>query len=105
MNWDAIAAISQLVTAIGATRLGRAVCVFFTALACVLLSPGLRASPLPKRPNIIFILMDDLRWDEMDYPFVTVPNIQRIARDGARFTNAFVTTPLCSPSRASILTG
>jgi len=85
--------------------LGRAVCVFFTALACVLLSPGLRASPLPKRPNIIFILMDDLRWDEMDYPFVTVPNIQRIARDGARFTNAFVTTPLCSPSRASILTG
>jgi len=87
------------------TRLGRAACLLSTALACALLGPGLRASPLPERPNIIFILVDDLRWDEMDYPFVRVPNIQRIARDGVRFTNAFVTTPLCSPSRASILTG
>lgn len=56
-------------------------------------------------PNIIFILIDDLRWDECDYPFVQVPNIQRIAREGVRFSNAFVTTPLCSPSRASFLTG
>jgi len=87
------------------TRLGRAACLLSTALACVLLGPGLPASALPERPNIIFILMDDLRWDEMDYPFVRVPNIQRIAREGVRFTNAFVTTPLCSPSRASILTG
>ncbi len=75
------------------------------ALACVLVGLALRASPPPERPNIIFILVDDLRWDEMDYPFVRVPNIQRIAHDGVRFTNAFVTTPLCSPSRASILTG
>src|SRR3982751_5623105 len=57
------------------------------------------------RPNIIFILVDDLRWDEIDYPFVRVPNIKRIEREGARFKNAFVTTPLCSPSRGSFLTG
>lgn len=57
------------------------------------------------RPNIIFILVDDLRWDEMDYPFVKVPHIARVAREGVRFQNAFVTTPLCSPSRASFLTG
>src|SRR5947207_4924807 len=57
------------------------------------------------RPNIIFILMDDLRWDELGYPFVKAPNLQRIGRDGATFVNAFVTTPLCSPSRASFLTG
>ena len=67
--------------------------------------PELRAAPLSERPNIIFILIDDLRWDETDYPFVEAPNIQRIAREGARFVNAFVTTPLCSPSRASLLTG
>jgi arylsulfatase A-like enzyme len=63
-----------------------------------------RAAEL-NRPNIIFILVDDLRWDEIDYPFVTVPNIKRIEREGVRFQNAFVTTPLCSPSRGSFLTG
>jgi N-acetylglucosamine-6-sulfatase len=63
------------------------------------------ATPPPSRPNIVFILMDDLRWDEIAYPFVRVPNIQRIEREGVKFTNAFVTTPLCSPSRASFLTG
>jgi len=86
-------------------RLGRVACSLAAALACLLLTPTMQAAPLPQRPNIIFILMDDLRWDEMDYPFVRVPNIQRIARDGVRFSNAFATTPLCSPSRASILTG
>lgn len=57
------------------------------------------------KPNIIFVLADDLRWDEMDYPFVKVPHIARLAQEGVRFNNAFVTTPLCSPSRASFLTG
>ncbi len=67
----------------------------------------LRAAENP-RPNIIFILVDDLRWDELGcagHPFIKTPNIDRIAREGARFRNAFVTTPLCSPSRASFLTG
>ena len=81
------------------------------ALACAILPLSARAqsqahvaSP-QSRPNIIFILMDDVRWDEVDYPFVKVPNIRRIASEGATFKNAFVTTPLCSPSRASFLTG
>ena len=57
------------------------------------------------RPNVVFVLIDDLRFDEIDYPFVELPNIERLAREGVRFRNAFVTTPLCSPSRASFLTG
>jgi len=60
------------------------------------------------RPNIIFILVDDLRWDELSiagHPFLKTPRIDRIGKEGALFRNAFMTTPLCSPSRASFLTG
>jgi N-acetylglucosamine-6-sulfatase len=62
----------------------------------------------PPRPNIVFVLVDDMRWDEMrvsGHPFIDTPNMDRLAREGIRFTNAFATTPLCSPSRASFLTG
>jgi len=60
------------------------------------------------RPNIVVVLMDDLRWDELHctgHPFALSPNIDRLAAEGATFRNAFVTTPLCSPSRACFLTG
>jgi arylsulfatase A-like enzyme len=49
------------------------------------------------RPNIIFILIDDLRWDGLSatgHPYAKTPNIDRIAHEGAIFRNAFVTTPL-----------
>ena len=61
-----------------------------------------------RRPNIVFMFTDDQRWDSMGcagHPFLKTPNMDRIAREGAMFTNSFVTTPLCSPSRASFLTG
>src|ERR1043166_577682 len=67
-----------------------------------------RAAEAPTRPNIIFILVDDLRWDAlgcMGHPFVKTPNIDRIATEGALFKNFFVSIPLCSPSRGSFLTG
>jgi arylsulfatase A-like enzyme len=60
------------------------------------------------QPNFVVILVDDLRWDSLastGHPFVSSPNIDRIAQEGVVFRNAFVTTPLCSPSRASFLTG
>jgi arylsulfatase A-like enzyme len=65
------------------------------------------AEPSP-RPNIIFILLDDLPWDALGctgHPIIKAPGIDRIAREGATFRNAFVTTPLCFRSRASFLTG
>jgi N-acetylglucosamine-6-sulfatase len=62
----------------------------------------------PDRPNILFILTDDQRWDAMScmgHPFLHTPHMDRLAREGVMFENAFVTTSLCSPSRASFLTG
>ncbi len=62
-----------------------------------------------EKPNIIFILSDDHRFDFMGFTGAVegleTPNLDRIARNGAHFPNAFVSTALCSPSRASILTG
>lgn len=66
------------------------------------------ASAQTARPNIVVILMDDLRWDELHctgHPFALTPNLDRMAAEGATFRNAFVTSPLCSPSRACFLTG
>jgi N-acetylglucosamine-6-sulfatase len=59
-------------------------------------------------PNIVMVLVDDLRWDEFGaagHNYLKTPNIDRIAREDVWFKNAFTTTPLCSPSRASFLTG
>ncbi|MFZ2639935.1 MAG: sulfatase [Verrucomicrobiia bacterium] len=61
-----------------------------------------------KRPNVLFVLCDDLRWDCLGcagHPCLKTPNIDRLAAEGVRFQNAFCTTSLCSPSRASILSG
>ncbi|MBX9600991.1 MAG: sulfatase [Bryobacteraceae bacterium] len=76
-------------------------------IAALLAAHALLLAAAP-RPNIVFILVDDLRWDELGisgHPYVPTPNIDRIGREGVRFRNAFLTTPLCSPSRASFLTG
>ncbi len=72
------------------------------------LSEAAEQAKKARAPNMIVILVDDLRWDDLGcsgHPFVRTPNIDRIAREGARFRNAFCTTPLCSPVRASLLTG
>jgi N-acetylglucosamine-6-sulfatase len=61
-----------------------------------------------KARNVVFILADDHRYDAMGFmghPIVKTPSMDRIAQQGVHFSNAFVTTALCSPSRASILTG
>jgi N-acetylglucosamine-6-sulfatase len=66
------------------------------------------AADKPKRPNVVFILTDDQRWDCMSiagHPHLKTPNIDRLGKEGVYFKNAFCTTSLCSPSRASILSG
>ena len=70
--------------------------------------PPLSRMPGVKPRNVVFILADDHRYDAMGFmgnPLVKTPNIDLIAQRGAHLRNAFVTTSLCSPSRATILTG
>lgn len=60
------------------------------------------------RPNVLFVLCDDLRWDALScagHPHVKTPHIDRLTHEGLFFKNTFCTTSLCSPSRASILSG
>jgi len=61
-----------------------------------------------RRPNIVFILVDDLGWTDLGCfgsTFYRTPNIDRLAQEGMRFTSAYAACPVCSPTRASILTG
>jgi len=61
-----------------------------------------------KQPNVVVIITDDQRWDCLScegHPFLKTPNMDRIANEGVRFANSFVTTSLCSPSRATMLSG
>jgi arylsulfatase A-like enzyme len=69
-----------------------------------------------RRPNVLFLITDDQRWDALScvqkeqgskarFPWLKTPNMDRLAAEGARFRNAFVVHSLCSPSRASFLTG
>lgn len=75
-----------------------------TALAC---TPALSAAE-SKRPNLVFILTDDQRFDMlgcMGNPIIQTPNLDQLAQHGSLFTNNFCTTSICMSSRASILTG
>src|SRR6185436_721505 len=69
-----------------------------------------------QRPNFLFLYTDDQRWDALSvvqqeqgerarFPWFQTPNMDRIAKEGVRFRNAFVTLALCAPSRAAFLTG
>ncbi|HZZ45209.1 MAG TPA: sulfatase-like hydrolase/transferase, partial [Tepidisphaeraceae bacterium] len=78
----------------------------FLLVIFTLLSPSLAAPPAP--PNILFILIDDMGWRDLTCTgstFYETPNIDRLAHQGLLFTSAYAACPVCSPSRASILTG
>ncbi len=75
------------------------------AAACLLAASCANRTAPP--PNIIFILVDDQRYDELGFlkPMLDTPHLDKLAARGVFFSNAVVTTSLCSPSRATILTG
>jgi arylsulfatase A-like enzyme len=88
--------------------------LLIAAITAVLLAPGLHAAE--RKPNFLFIYTDDQRWDALGvvqreqgksarFPWMKTPNMDRIAEEGVRFRNAFVTLSLCAPSRAAFLTG
>ncbi len=87
--------------------------VFFVAISLRLQAQEANLTyetiPNTQPKNVIFILSDDHRYDYMGFmntvPWLETPALDRLAREGAHCENAFVTTSLCSPSRASILTG
>lgn len=78
-------------------------------------SAGMALSMLPafellrkKKPNFVFILIDDMGWKDASCygsQFYETPNIDKLASEGMKFTNAYAAAPVCSPTRASILTG
>jgi N-acetylglucosamine-6-sulfatase len=82
------------------------------AVACCVggTGPAAQSQQRPAPRNVVFILSDDHRYDFMGFmpgapPWLGTPNFDRMAMRGAHLQNAFVTTSLCSPSRASVLTG
>lgn len=79
----------------------------FLRAALAALSAGVVCAAEP-RPNVLLVVVDDLRFDDFGaagHPFARTPHLDRVAREGAQFRDFFAVTPLCSPSRANILTG
>jgi arylsulfatase A-like enzyme len=75
-------------------------------LAALLLSCG--ALPAAEKPNVILILADDMGWADLGCygsKYHKTPNLDRLAASGVRFTDAYAACPVCSPTRASLLTG
>lgn len=63
---------------------------------------------MKKQPNIVFIFLDDMGWKDLGCTgsdFYETPNIDKLSREGMQFENAYAACPVCSPSRASFLTG
>src|SRR5262245_36082515 len=83
-------------------------CALALIAVCLWPATAQAGQPKPKRLNIISIVTDDQgRWAVGAYGNreVKTPHMDRLAREGAKFLNAFVATPVCSPSRATFLTG
>ena len=87
------------------------ICLIYTAallLAIGAASGAASAAEPGTKPNFVFILIDDLGWKDLGCYgslFYETPHIDALAAQGMRFTDAYAACPVCSPTRASILTG
>ncbi len=82
--------------------------IALTGLANMGLVSPLQAGTAKKKPNIVFIMADDMGWGDLGCygnPAIKTPNLDKLARQGRRFTNFYVNSAVCSPTRAAILTG
>ena len=89
--------------------LGAAACLVPSVGGCtVAMGADAGKQEVPSRPNVVFILADDLGWSQIGCygsRFYRTPHIDRLAAQGMRFTDAYAACPVCSPTRASIMTG
>ncbi|WP_420146837.1 sulfatase [Spirosoma sp.] len=77
-------------------------------LVSLLIGNSVFGQTAKKKPNIVFIMADDLGYTDLGCygnPYIRTPNIDKLAKGGLRFTQAYSACPVCSPSRAAILTG
>jgi len=82
--------------------------LIFIGFCSMFLMGALAADPPRQRPNFVFILVDDLGWADggcVGSKFYRTPNIDRLAAAGMRFTQAYASCAVCSPTRAAIMTG
>ncbi len=82
--------------------------MLWSSVAALALLARCAAPAPPDRPNVVFFLADDLGWKDLGCygsPFYETPHIDGLAASGARFTQAYAACPVCSPTRASIMTG
>jgi len=106
-----VAAIASVLASLGAWAVHGASTAASKAASSLQVDAPLELPKLPnaKPRNVVFVLTDDHRYDALGFmhsqPFIETPNLDALARSGVHMRNAFVTTSLCSPSRASILTG
>jgi arylsulfatase A len=78
-----------------------------SVLLC-LLAPGGSAADAPPRPNLVFLLCDDLGYGDLGcfgHPLIQTPHLDKLAASGVRFTHCYAASPVCSPSRAGLITG
>lgn len=82
--------------------------IFLSGAAALAAAPAQETAAKKQKPNIIFILCDDMGYGDLacyGQKYISTPNIDRMAGEGMRFTQAYAGSPVSAPSRAALMTG